>query len=58
MGPLLFTRILRAAQQPMPKTLAKIILDGSGTELKFDSSRIKPCRKLPDALVVLSPKYT
>jgi hypothetical protein len=42
----------------MPKTLAKIILDGSGTELKFDSSRIKPCRKLPDALVVLSPKYT
>jgi hypothetical protein len=58
MGPLLFMQILRAAQQPIPKKLAKSILDGSGTELKFDSSVIKPCRKLPDALVVLSPKYT
>jgi hypothetical protein len=38
MGPLLFMRIVQAAQQPTPKTLAKIILDGSGTELKFDSS--------------------
>jgi hypothetical protein len=39
MGPLLFTRILRAAQQPMPKTPAKIILDGSGTPQRFATNR-------------------